>query len=74
MLLNEEEAKKKTCPVLVIALQIRTLAAVQAKNAFEGDAFCIASECMMFRGELTREEAENGFTPERGFCGLAGRT
>jgi hypothetical protein len=34
---------------------------------------CIASDCMMWRWDITREEAQNGYLAKNGHCGLAER-
>jgi hypothetical protein len=33
---------------------------------------CIASGCMIWREDLTREEAQNGYQAKSGHCGLGG--
>ena len=57
-MMTEEEAKKKWCPM--------------AYRDVDGEQMlCNASACMMWREDLTREEAENGYQAKNGHCGLA---
>lgn len=55
--MSEAEAKTKCCPLLALV-------------SGRGDASCIASGCMMWRGH--QERLIKGGPEEHGFCGLAG--
>ncbi|MFH2074326.1 MAG: hypothetical protein ABIJ57_03120 [Pseudomonadota bacterium] len=66
--MTEEGAKTKWCA----NTQTRNMADTPQATAASWQN-CIASACMMWRWELTREEAENGHYPKDGYCGLAGR-
>lgn len=67
--MTEEEAKTKVC---------KRVPVLATHGEYEGNyvdypVYCIASACMMWRLDLTREEAENGLFPKNGYCGLGGR-
>jgi len=70
--MTEDEAKKKWCPMVRIGVS-------SDRNWFDNHngnnvfTYCISSDCMMWRQDLTREEAENGYKAASGFCGLGGR-
>jgi hypothetical protein len=66
-MVTEEEARKRICPIGQIALQIYS-----DKGTFT-PALCQGSCCMMWREELARDEAENGFHAASGYCGLGGK-
>lgn len=67
--MNEAEARTKWCPMYRCSTDHGQL----TDNATHSSGgYCCASDCMMWRGELTRKEAENGYRPENGHCGLGG--
>ena len=81
--MKEEEAKKKWCPFVQVsaiphglALSLfcnRDISLLVSPNDFDpatNITKCIASDCMMWRWDLTREEAENGYFAKDGHCGL----
>lgn len=74
--MTEGEANQKRCggPVGTgTRLRPRELTETQIDRArLDNARWCIASECMMWRWELTREEAQEGRTAKNGYCGLAG--
>ena len=65
--MTEEEAKEKWCPLAQISYQIYSGIGRSEHQR------CCGSDCMMWRWKLTREEAENGYHPANGYCGLGGR-
>lgn len=86
--MTEEEAKTKWCPMSRVSAyphtggdKISLFANRDICFLVPGNSYdpatditkCIASECMLWRWELTREQAENGYHPTDGFCGLGGR-
>jgi hypothetical protein len=66
--MTEEEAKKKWCPMA-------NYQSYGNRPPFDKgiEIQCIASDCMMWRGIPTRDEAENGFYLKDGYCGLGGK-
>ncbi len=75
---TEEEAKTKWCPMVRMARVVAEDGGGVPKVAATSNrgAFCIASDCMMWRWDNGSgyEHADGSKTdPERGYCGLAGR-
>ncbi len=73
MLMTEERARKKWCPMkrLFVTADFAAGAAVNFEHdAVPSDGTCIASQCMMWRfgGALVKGEG----TEHLGYCGLAG--
>jgi len=79
--MTEETAKTKWCPMVRIVIghkddiwqnrAVKNRAEFVAKGCPE--ICCIASDCMMWRWELTREEAQNGYQAKKGYCGFGGK-
>jgi hypothetical protein len=73
---TEDDAKKKWCPM------VRCESDDMVSNSFDmadnprgrnpDYSLCIASDCMMWREDLTMKEAQNGFHALEGHCGLGG--
>ena len=66
--MTEEEAKKKKCPLLGIAVEIGKLS--ESRN------FCDTSGCMMWRSRLLLCECKNGkwtWMKMDYYCGLGGK-
>jgi hypothetical protein len=71
--MTENEAKKKWCPIARHTMDTEGVFHTTNGEVSSGFQTCIASDCMMWRGILTRDEAENGFYPKDGYCGLGGK-
>ncbi len=79
--MTESGAKKKWCPfVRIFNYQINGNNAFgnnmgESVNKKDGDirVHCLASDCMAWREDLTREEAQSGYVAANGHCGLAGK-
>jgi len=73
VILTEEEAKKKWCPRYQVTQLFNDLES--NRGGFGNSPLCLASDCMMWRWEVTNPNYEG---PEKyhdkGYCGLAGRT
>jgi len=71
--MTEEEAKKKWCPK-----SMEIMWTDRYGNCFDqpvvtnSEGVCRASDCMMWREDLTREEASLGHQAASGHCGLGG--
>lgn len=80
---SEAEAKKKLCPFVNRAEEINGVMTVRQPS------LCMASECMAWRWELTKQPLEKHVRPglayglavalqpttyERGYCGAAGQS
>ena len=79
MILTEQEAKSKWCPMARVAVQVSPDCAF---NRHGWDANCSASECMAWRWHDLAEKwvtdieghyKDGIYHDPRGFCGLAGR-
>jgi hypothetical protein len=75
--MTEDQAKTKKCPIFGIVIAITASVDALRKDLpkqaiINSGLCCIASDCMMWRFDLTREEASIGAHPENGHCGLAG--
>ena len=72
--MTENEAKTKWCPMSRFSTYDGT--GVSNRDNFQSVGHsaegCIASACMMWREDLTREEAQNGVYAKDGHCGLGG--
>lgn len=77
MLLTEEEARKKSCPLWSIAGVLAAAANARLEGkGYDGERRCTASECMMWRGGSQKQvEVSRGVyaTASAGYCGLAGK-
>ena len=76
MILTEEEAKKKWCPKYQVSFAAcESGSDCQDNRGLFPGYYCLASDCMMWRWEVTNPNYEG---PEKyhdkGYCGLAGRT
>jgi hypothetical protein len=69
--MTEEEAKTKWCPMSRSGEYFSTNRGSDGIT-YDTDS-CIASDCMMWRQDLAREEAENGYYAKNGHCGLGGK-
>ena len=65
--MKEDEAKKKCCPI-----KWRDILTDGKQILKGGDATCSASACMMWREDLTWDEAQSGYRAANGHCGLGG--
>ncbi len=82
VMVTEEQAREKWCPMAMIAVTElsgerihgstnRVLLITDDDSPFrEGKPPCLASNCMMWRWEISLSEAR---PTERGYCGLAGK-
>jgi hypothetical protein len=84
--MTEDEAKKKWCPMAHVSaiphgdkislFSNRDISLFVPPNSLDpltNITSCIASDCMMWREDLTREEAEDGYRAANGHCGLGGK-
>ena len=78
--MKEEEAKQRWCPMSKTSMLEECIMGVTTynynrldvgDNVVPNECKCIASDCMMWVEDLTREEASSGFIAKNGHCGLA---
>ena len=70
--MTEDEAKTKWCS-MVKYVSHPAYEDVFTNKPGTNDLFCIASDCMAWREDLTRWEAQSGYVAASGYCGLAGK-
>ena len=72
MMLTEDEAKKKDCPLGSLNV-LAAKASGEVPSDYLAWCKCTASECMMWHWHKLNDERKTVANSPLGYCGLAGR-